>query len=198
MKKLIALIMLLSSIAYGSPQTWTYDASHAGINFEVDHLTISTVSGKFNSFNLDVTAEKEDFTDAKFKLAIDLKSINTNNEKRDAHLQSGDFFDAEKFPQIIIEGKKVQKLKNGKLKILADVTMHGITKEIPFEGTMSAQVKDPWGGTRIGFKISGKIDRYDFNLKYNSVLETGGLAIGQIVTVNANFELIKKVEEVKK
>lgn len=189
---------VLSLPCLAQTQEWNLDSSHSSINFSVDHMVISETTGKFNTFSTDVKADKPDFTDAKFTTTIQTKSIDTGDAKRDEHLRAADFFNAEKNPTILIEGKRFEKLKNGKYKVHAKLTLNGVTKDVVWDGKFNGIVaKDPWGGTRAGLKINGTIDRYDYNLKYNSVLEGGGLAVGKEVRVNGNFEFVKKVAAAK-
>lgn len=195
MHKLLTLVFaLFVSAAWSQTQVWDLDKSHSSINFAIDHMVISETTGKFDAFTVEAKADKPDFTDAKFRVEIEAKSINTADEKRDGHLKNADFFDVEKFPKIIFEGKSFSKQKNGQYKVTGTLTIHGISKEVTLDGKFNGIVKDPWGGTRAGLKIWGVLDRYDYGLKYNSVLEAGGLAVGKEVRLNASVELVKKVE----
>lgn len=184
--------LLSLPVCFAQTQEWQLDSSHSSINFAVDHLVISETTGKFETYTADIKADKPDFSDAKFDVVIQTKSINTNDQKRDDHLRAPDFFNVQKFPTITIQGKKFEKLKNGKYKVHAKVTMNGVTKDVIWDGKFNGMTKDPWGGTRAGLKVIASLDRYDYNLKYNSVLESGGLAVGKEVRLSANFELIKK------
>lgn len=193
---LIAAALLHIPLCFGQNQEWTLDKSHSSINFGVDHLVISETTGKFEDYALEAKADKPDFTDVKFKATIQTKSLNTDDAKRDEHLRAKDFFDvgAKGKETIVFEGMKFEKLKNGKYKVHGKLTLNGVTKPVVWDAKFNGTVKDPWGGTRAGLKVWGAIDRYDYDLKYNSALETGGLAIGKEVRVNGNFELIKKVQ----
>lgn len=162
------------------------------MNFAVDHLMISETTGKFEKYDVDVKSDKPDFSDAKFNVSIQTASINTNDAKRDEHLKNADFFNVEKNPTITFVGKKFEKLKDGKYKVHGDLTINGVTKPVALDGKFNGIVKDPWGGTRAGLKVWGAVDRYDYGLKYNSILEGGGFAIGKEVRINANIELVKK------
>lgn len=191
--KILFFTILLTLKVSAADIVWELDKSHSIIKFDIDHLVVSEVSGKFDEAKSDIKSDKPDFTDAIFNISLETKSINTNDPKRDDHLRSAEFFDAAKFPQITFLGKRFEKLKNGKYKIYGILDMHGIKKDIVLDGSFGGIIKDPWGGTRAGLKFQGELDRYDFGLKYNSVLETGGLAIGQKVRISGNLELIKKV-----
>ncbi|MFN8370204.1 MAG: YceI family protein [Bacteriovoracaceae bacterium] len=187
---LLSGILLLSS--FSSYAAWELDKAHSSITFGIDHLVITETKGQFDNFQVELTATKDDFSDAKGKATVEVKSINTFDTKRDNHLKGTDFFDIDKYPNIIVEVKKLEKKKDNKYKVTTAVTMHGVTKDVVFDGVYKGTVKDPWGGTRAGLALNGKLDRYDFDLKYNSVLETGGFAIGKEVRINAVLEMVKK------
>lgn len=187
-----AAALLNFPVCFAQSQTWDVDHSHSSVNFAVDHLVISETNGKFDTYTLDVKSDKPDFTDAKFTAVIQTKSINTADSKRDEHLRAKDFFDVQKNPTIVFEGKKFEKVKGSTYKVYGKLTLNGVTKDVVWDAKFNGIVKDPWGGTRAGLKVSTEIDRYEYGLKYNSVLESGGLAVGQEVRIAANFELIKK------
>ncbi len=154
-------------------------------------MVITDVSGRFRSFDGTVYADKADFTDIKISLTIDVKSIDTDNKKRDDHLRSSDFFDADKYPTITFISKSMKKTGKDTYKLSGDFTMHGVTKEITLDVKYGGTIKDPYGNTRAGFKLTGKLDRTDFGLKYNSVMDNGGLLIGEEVEIICNVEIIK-------
>ncbi len=183
--------LVLSHSAY-SKQEWELDPAHSSINFSVDHMVISETTGKFEKFTIEAKSDKDDFTDAEFSVEIETQSINTSDAKRDEHLKNKDFFDVEKNPKITFKGDKFVKGKKGAYKVHGQLTINGVTKPVILDGKFNGIIKDPWGKTRAGLKVSGEIDRYEFGLKYNSALEAGGLAIGQKVRLTANVELIKK------
>jgi polyisoprenoid-binding protein YceI len=188
--KLMLLFSLLSTSAFATE--WTLDKTHSSLNFSIDHLVISETTGNFRDYQMSVQADKEDFTDAKFTVDINTVSIDTADAKRDEHLRSADFFDVKKNPSIKFIGKNFTKVKGQTYKVYGTLTMNGITKDVILDGKFGGIVKDPWGGTRAGLKITGAINRKDYGLKYNSILENGGFAIGEEVRINANVELIKK------
>lgn len=195
MKKVLfsfAMGIMATVGANAQSTVWNLDKSHSAVNFNVDHLVVSEVSGKFDDFSVDIKADKPDFSDVAFSFAAKVATVNTADEKRDGHLKSPDFFDAAKFPEITFKGTKFTKTKGNEYKVVGDLTMHGVTKTVALTGKFGGIVKDPWGGTRAGIKVTGEIDRYEFGLKYNSVLEAGGLSIGQKVRISVNLELIKK------
>ena len=195
---LVFAALLNAPLCFAQTQEWTLDPTHSSVNFAVDHMVISETTGKFSAYTADVKADKPDFSDAKFSVVIQTKSIDTGDAKRDDHLRAADFFNAEKNPTIVLEGKKFEKQKNGKYKVYAKLTLNGVTKDVVWDAKFNGILaKDPWGGTRAGLKVEGKVDRYDYNLKYNSVIEGGGLAVGKEVRVNGNFEFLKKVVAAK-
>lgn len=193
MKNLTLLLSVAAlSITVQAKQEWDLDTAHSSINFAIDHMVISETTGKFDKYTIEAKSDKEDFSDVEFKVDIDTKSINTFDAKRDEHLKNKDFFNVEQNPSITFLGEKFVKGKKGNYKVHGKITINGVTKSVVLDGKFNGIIKDPYGGTRAGLKVWGELDRYDFGLKYNSVLEAGGLAIGQKVRINANVELIKK------
>lgn len=185
-------MMSIGTFLQAQNTEWNLDKSHSTIGFAIDHLMISETTGKFEDYTLNVKSDNSDFTDAKFSFEAKVKSVNTNDAKRDEHLRSTDFFNADKYPTILFVGKKFQKVSGNKYIVVGELTMHGITKTVNLNAKFGGVVKDPWGGTRTGVSITGELDRYEFDLKYNAALEAGGLAIGQKVRLNISVELIKK------
>ncbi len=195
MKKQIALTLTFLaafvSLGYAQMQAWKLDKSHSSVGFAIDHMVISETKGEFDDFSLNVMADKADFTDAKYDITIQVKSINTKDAKRDEHLVGTDFFDAGQYPTITFKGVQFKKVSGKKYKAIGSLTMHGVTKQVTFDAVFNGIVKDPWGSTRAGLVLSGEIDRYAFGLKYNAMLEAGGAVIGQKVRISCSFELIK-------
>ncbi|HEX9980876.1 MAG TPA: YceI family protein [Flavobacterium sp.] len=188
-----ALIVLLVTPAVKPPtKQWQLDKSHSSISFAVDHLLVSETIGKFEDYSLEVKSDKEDFTDASFSFTAKVNSINTNEPKRDEHLKQEDFFDAAKYPLITFKSTSFRKLKAGGYKIKGELTIKNVTKTVEFNAKFGGIVKDPWGGTRSGLKIWGAINRFDYGLQYNSILDSGGLAVGEEVRFTCNIELIQK------
>ncbi len=197
MKKKIFILALtglfLQSFTLQSPNTvWKLDKSHSSVNFAIDHLVITETKGEFNDYTISVKSDKPDFTDAQFDMNIKVNSINTKDSDRDKHLRSADFFDTEKYPEIVFKGKKFIRIKGNEYKVMGDLTMHGVTKSLMLNARFGGIIKDPWGGIRAGVNVWGEIDRYDFGLTYNSVLEAGGMSIGKVVRINCSIELIKE------
>lgn len=172
--------------------SWSFDVSHSKISFSVTHLVITEVIGHFSSFTGKVVSKSEDFVNSEIYFEIDAKSINTDNETRDNHLRSADFFEVEKYPKIIFKSKSFTKVKGNKYKLVGDFTMKDVTKTITLDVVYGGTIKDPWGNTKAGFKISGEVNRFDYNLKWNNLLETGGAVVGKTVKINCFVELTKE------
>jgi len=189
----ISTIIALVLPAFAFASTWVIDPEHSNIGFKVRHLMVSNVKGSFDKYTGTVDINDKDITKSKVEVTIDTKSINTNVQKRDEHLRSADFFDVAKFPVMTFVSKKVTKAGNGKLKVTGDLNLHGVTKEVVLdvEG-LSQEIKDPWGNIRRGATASTKINRKDFGLVWNKALETGGVVVGDEITITLEIEMIKK------
>ena len=195
MKRLLAsitTIIALSLPALASATTWNIDPDHSNIGFKVRHLMVSNVKGSFEKNSGVVDINDKDITKSKVNVSIDTASINTNVQKRDEHLRSADFFDVAKFPTMTFVSKKVAKAGKDKLKVTGDLTLHGVTKEVVLnvEG-LTGESKDPWGNIRRGATAGTKINRADFGLIWNKALETGGVVVGDEVTITLEVEMIK-------
>jgi polyisoprenoid-binding protein YceI len=173
--------------------TWQIDPDHSSFQFKVRHLMVSNVKGDFTKSKGVVTIDDKDITNLKVEVTIDAASVNTDNAKREEHLRSGDFFDVAKYPTITFVSRKVIKDGPDRLKVIGDLTIHGITKEITVdvEGP-TPEVKDPWGGFRRGATATTRINRKDFGLTWNRALETGGVVVGDEVNIYVEVELVKK------
>ncbi len=196
MKRIIAAIATILALALpliASATTWTIDPDHSNVGFKVRHLMISNVKGSFEKLTGSVDLNDQDVTASKVSVSIDTASINTNVQKRDEHLRSADFFDVAKYPTMTFVSKKVTKAGADKLKVTGDLTLHGVTKEVVLdvEGP-TAESKDPWGHIRRGATATTKINRKDFGLVWNKTLESGGVAVGEEVTITLEIELLKK------
>ena len=192
--KLLFLFVALSISSLFAQTKWNIDASHTNVGFEVEHMVIATVEGEFQKYEGTIESNGEDFTDAKINFTVDIASISTDNEKRDGHLKSDDFFNAEKFPKMTFVGKSMKKVDGNNWKLVGDLTIRDITKEVALDVKFRGLVKDPWGNTRVGFKIMGALNRFDYNLKWNTLLETGSLVVGENVDLIIDLELIKSNE----
>lgn len=188
----ISTIIALSLPALAFATTWNIDPDHSNVGFKVRHLMVSNVKGSFGKHVGVVEINDQDITKSKVEVTIDTASINTNVQKRDDHLRSAEFFDVAKFPTMTFVSKKVAKAGKDKLKVTGNLTLHGITKEVVLdvEGP-SVESKDPWGAIRRGATANTKINRKDFGLVWNKALETGGVAVGEEVTITLEIEMIK-------
>ncbi|GGA87507.1 YceI family protein [Puia dinghuensis] len=171
---------------------WILDPSHSEVEFKVKHMMISNVSGEFTKFDATVETQDEDFMTAKVEFSIDIASISTGADQRDEHLKSPDFFDAAKFPQLKFVATKYENVDNdGSYEVYGDLTMHGVTKNVKFDAEFGGVIKDPWGNTRAGITISGKINRKDFGLVWNGITEAGSLIVSDDVRVHVGLEFVK-------
>ncbi|MDO8999064.1 MAG: YceI family protein [Bacteroidota bacterium] len=189
----LSFMVMSASIAQTN---WKLDGSHSKLGFSVTHMMVSETEGKFKVYEGTVASKTDmDFTDAKINFSADVNSINTEDEKRDGHLKSPDFFDAEKFPKITFVSKSMKpnaKLGKTAYVLTGDLTMHGVTKTVSFTAIGASQtVKDPYGNIKNGFKVFGTINRKDFGLSWNAALEAGGVAVSEAVKLDLNIELNK-------
>jgi polyisoprenoid-binding protein YceI len=172
--------------------TWTIDAAHSQVEFAVRHLMISTVRGRFAGVKGTVVSDDRDPAAAQVDVTIDVHTIDTREAQRDAHLRSADFFDAEKFPVLTFKSTRVTDIKGDRFRLVGDLTMHGVTREVALDVTSEGHGKDPWGGERAGYSAVAKLKRSDFGLTWNQVLETGGIAVGDEIKIALDLELIKQ------
>lgn len=171
---------------------WVLDPAHSEVLFKVKHMMITNVTGQFNDFSIEASTEEEDFTKAQIKFSANVNSINTKNEQRDAHLKSGDFFDAEQFPQITFIPTKVENVdSDGSYDLLGDLTIRDVTRNVKVAVEFGGVNKDPWGNTKAGFTINAKINRSDFGLNWNAILETGGVMVSDEIRIMAEIQLTK-------
>jgi polyisoprenoid-binding protein YceI len=183
---LTLIIVKLSLMA-----TWALDANHSEVTFKVKHLVISSITGKFKSFEGTVESDKEDFTDARIQFSADVNSIDTGNEQRDGHLKSPDFFDAASHPKIHFESTGIVK-KGSDFQVHGNLTIRGVTKPVELLADFGGVQKDFYGNTVAGFEINGKINRKEFGLHWSAVTETGGIVVGDDVKLSVNAEIVKK------
>jgi len=191
MKKLLLSVALLaSSLSFAS--TWNIDSAHAAANFSVRHLMVSNVKGTLGQVTGTVTLDDADVTKSKVDVSIDVKGINTKEQKRDDHLRSKDFFDVEKFPVITFKSTKIEKAGD-KLKVSGDLTIRGVTKSIVLDTTVTPEVKNPFTkAVTRGMNGTAKINRKDFGLNWNVALEAGGVLVGDEVEISVEAEFIKQ------
>jgi polyisoprenoid-binding protein YceI len=173
---------------------WVLDPAHSEMIFKVKHLMVTNVSGNFNSFSVTAETAGDDFTNAAVEFSAETASVSTNNEQRDEHLKSADFFDAANFPAITFKAIGLEKKgSDEEYELTGDLTMKGVTKSVKLNVEYGGVVKDPWGNTKAGFTITGKINRKDFGLNWNAMLETGGVMLSEDVKINSEIQLIKQV-----
>jgi len=166
------------------------DAAHSKVGFAVRHMMITTVRGSFATPTLELSLDPSDLTKSSVKVTIDASTVNTNEAARDGHLRSADFFDVENHPNITFVSKGVKK-KGDDLELTGDLTIRGVTQSVTLKGEGHGPAKDPWGGNRFAFTLSGDIDREDFGLKWNQALEAGGVLVAKKVKLEIDVQLIE-------
>lgn len=172
--------------------TWDFDLSHSSVNFHVRHLMVSKVHGRFQAWSGVLVLDDSDVTRSRVEVTIDAASIDTKEEKRDAHLRSADFFDAEHHPNLTFKSTAVKRLSDEELEVTGDLTIRGTTKPVTLKVESNGQIKDPWGGTRAGFSAKTSISRKEFGLNWNALLETGGVVVGDKIDITLEIEAIQK------
>jgi polyisoprenoid-binding protein YceI len=191
---LLSTFALVSSLvalpALAEPAEWALDASHSTIGFSVAHLVVSEVEGKFKTYTGKALLEEADLTKSTVEFSADVASLDTGDAKRDEHLKSPDFFDAAKFPKLTFASTKITKAGKG-YKLKGNLTIHGVTKEVTLDATVSQPIKNPWGKQVRAVKITGKLKRSDFGLSWNKTLDQGGVLVGDEVALNLKLEINK-------
>lgn len=175
---------------------WVLDPTHAQIQFKVKHLMISTVTGHFKEFEGEVATQGDDFTTARARFSAPIRSISTNNEQRDAHLLAGDFFDAENHPHLTFVSDRLEPVDEENYKLYGTLTMRGVSKPVVLDAELGGVAVDPWGNTRAGFTVTGKINRQDFGISFSAVTETGGVMLGNDVKLIASVQFVKQTAPV--
>jgi len=172
--------------------TWNIDPVHSVAEFKVKHMMISNVKGQFTSVQGVLELDEGDIGNSRVRASIEAASINTREAQRDAHLKSADFFDVEKFPTLSFQSTRISRAGDGELSVAGELTIHGITRSVQFavEGP-TAPGKDPWGNTRVGLSATTKINRKDFGLTWNAALETGGILVGEEITITLDVQFVK-------
>ena len=171
---------------------WALDPTHSEIGFKVKHLMFTNVSGNFKTFTASAETDGDNFSNAKIEFSADTDSITTNNEQRDQHLKSADFFDAPSFPKLSFSATKLADKGDGEHELTGDLTLHGVTKPVKLNVEFGGIVKDPWGNIKAGFSLNGKLNRKDFGLNWNAALETGGVMVSEEVKIHAEIQLVKQ------
>jgi len=172
---------------------WSLDLKHSELGFKIKHLMITNVSGFFKNFEIEAETDNEDFSTSKIHLKADMKSISTNNEQRDAHLLGSDFFSVDEHPEMVFKSTRIEKLDDEHFDIHGNLTLRSETHPVTLQVEYSGITKDPWGGTRAGFTVTGKIKRSQWGVSFNGILETGGAILGEEVKINSEIQLVKEV-----
>ncbi len=173
-------------------ETWTLDPAHSLAEFAVKHLMISTVKGRFGDMTGTLHLDPARPTDSRVEVDLDVSSVTTSDEKRDTHLKSADFFDVGKYPSMKFRTTGVEGDINGRFKLIGDLTIRDTTRRVVLDANAEGRVKDPWGGERMGFTASGRINRTEFNLTWNVALEAGGVLVGDDVRLSIEAEFLKQ------
>ena len=177
-------------VVYAEPARWNLDPDHSTIEFRVTHMIVSKTTGRFMDYAGFIDMDAEAGTVKAIEATIKTGSVNTNHEKRDAHLRNGDFLDVERYPTITFKMRSYKKIAEN-FTAVGDLTLHGVTKEITLAGQYNGATKDPWGNTRAGFSAEGKLNRKDFGMIWNKTLDSGGLVVGDEVQIRLDIECIK-------
>lgn len=175
-----------------STTKWVIDPTHSEIGFKIKHLMFTNVHGRFKTFEGSAESDENGENIQNITFTADVSSINTGNEDRDGHLQSADFFDAEKYSKINFTSVELQWKEDNTYNLLGDLTIRDITKRVSLIAEYNGTMVDPWGNTKMGFSITGKINRVDFGLTWNSALEAGGVLVGEDVNFNIEVQLVKQ------
>jgi polyisoprenoid-binding protein YceI len=173
---------------------WTLDQTHSEIQFKVKHLMITTVTGQFNQFTATVEMEEDNISTAKINFNAEVDSIYTNNAQRDAHLKANDFFDAANHPQLIFHSDKVQSTDDENYKLHGTLTIKGVSRPVILNVDYGGVMQDPWGNTRMGVTVTGKINRQDFGISMNMITETGGIMLSDEVKLHCSVQFVKQAE----
>jgi polyisoprenoid-binding protein YceI len=172
-------------------EKWQFDLAHSGISFWVRHLLVSKVRGSFTRFAGDLHFNEAVPAESHLEVQIEAASVDTHEAKRDEHLRSPDFFDAAKYPHLTFRSTRVEAAGSERYRVTGDLTIHGVTHEATLDVEYAGRVKDPWGGERAGFSARSTIDRKDFGIVFNQVLDAGGLALGDKVEIAIEIEAVK-------
>ena len=175
-----------------STTTWNIDPAHSMAEFKVKHMMIANVKGQFSKISGALFLDESDLANSRVDASIEAASVHTRDDQRDAHLKSADFFDAEKFPTLHFRSQRISIVRDGELSVHGDLTIHGVTRKVDFavEGP-TPPAKDPWGNTRVAVSAITKINRKDYGLTWNATLETGGILVGDEVTIALDVEFVK-------
>lgn len=171
---------------------WDFDLAHSSVNFHVRHLMVSKVHGRFSTWSGSLELDEQDLTQSRFEVTIDASSIDTKEQKRDDHLRSADFLEVEKFPNITFKSAQITREGDDRFRVVGDLTIRGVTRQVTLDVEGGERVTDPWGGTRTGFSARTSILRKDYGLTWNVALEAGGFVVGDKLEITLEIEAIKK------
>ena len=191
---LFAVILLLASswTQIAEASSWKLDKAHSQINFAVSHLVIAEVTGRFNDFEVSMDASKDDFTDVVIEAVIETGSIDTGNEKRDGHLKSDDFLNAEKFTTIHFKSSSVEKTGDGTYNITGLLTIRDVTKTVVLDTRYKGTIMDPWGNTHAVFRATTTVNRFDYGVRWGAVVETGGFVAGENIDITLLMQFVQQ------
>jgi polyisoprenoid-binding protein YceI len=170
---------------------WNIDTAHSGINFSVRHMVVSKVRGRFTRFNGTVAIDERDLSRSVIEATIDASSIDTSTPQRDTHLRSADFLDAERFPEIRFRSTRIEKLDDARYRVFGGLTIRDVTRDIELDVEYGGRARDPWGNERVGFVAKAALDRKDFGLLWNQVLEAGGVLVGERVDIDLEVQAVR-------
>lgn len=170
---------------------WNIDPTHSEVQFKVKHLVISTVTGTFNTFSATAYTPVEGWNNAQIEFTTDINSIDTNNEQRDVHLKSAEFFDAETYPQLKFKSTEFAQKSENRYELTGDLTIKNVTKNVTLQVEFGGEMVDPYGNHKAGLEVSGEINRHDFDLTWNAVTETGGVVVGPNIKLLMNIQFAK-------
>lgn len=193
---LVTMSALAADTAAPAPSTYSVDVAHSSVGFVIRHL-VGKVPGNFKEFSGTITGDPKDPQNASITLTIKAATINTSNEQRDKHLNSPDFFDTAKYPEITFKSTKITPKGGDQYEVAGTFTMHGVTKDIVVPVTFNGTTKDPWGNERAGFSVQMTLNRKDYGIIWNKALDTGGTLLGEDVAINVELEAVKKAAEKK-
>jgi len=177
-----------------SANNWNIDGTHSGVNFSVRHMVFAKVRGRFGKFGGSLDLNPADLAKSSVDIQIDAASIDTGTPDRDNHLRSPDFFDVAKYPQLTFKSRKVERKGDTEYKVTGDLTIRDTTREVVLDVEFGGTGKDPWGNQRLGFTASARIDRKEFGLKWNQVLEAGGVLVGEKIDIEIELQAVAKAE----
>lgn len=178
-------------------EIWDIDTAHSSINFWVRHMVISKVRGRFAKWSGVIEMEENDLSTAHVEVHVDARSIDTNEPQRDDHLRSADFLEVEVYPELAYVSRRVDVVDSTRFRVIGDLTVHGVTREVTLEAEYAGRGKDPWGNERAGFSARSTLDRKDYGLRWNAALETGGFLVGDKVELTLEVEAVKRTATAK-